>query len=273
MKRSLAVMMVVLAFQGCVKEVSWPVKENTPGKIVVEAVLTDEAGPQKVVLSYPVAQLNQVPEPATGATVIVSDGDSAWTLTENPAGSGNYRTPPGFSAQMGKIHTLRISLNGKIYSAKASMAAGSYFPEVKCLKNEGNDLYHVDWVANAFSTASPAMWELILDWSKVEGYTRLDSMQTHARMLFYTLPTLDVSQVFAPVMESVNFPAGTIITERRYSITPEYAEFIREPLLETSWTGGLFNTAAADVTTNLSGGACGFFAVCAVNELSVTVAE
>jgi hypothetical protein len=90
-------------------------------------------------------------------------------------------------------------------------------------------------------------------------------------MLFYTLPTLDVSEIFAPVMESISFPAGTIITERRYSLTPEHAEFLREMLLETSWTGGLFSVANSNVTTNLSEGAAGYFGACSVTSLSLTV--
>jgi hypothetical protein len=73
------------------------------------------------------------------------------------------------------------------------------------------------------------------------------------------------------MMQSVYFPAGTIISERRYSLTPEHAEFVREMLLETNWTGGLFTVAPANVITNMSDGAFGYFGACAVTELSVTV--
>ena len=151
------------------------------------------------------------------------------------------------------------------------MTEGSVFGELKYARNDENNLYYVDWVANAFSTGNAAMWELLIDWSMVPGYGNLDSLDTHARMLFYTLPTLDVSEVFAPMVQSVYFPAGTIITERRYSLTPQHAGFIREMLLETNWTGGLFTVAPANVSTNLSDGAFGYFGACAVTELSVIV--
>jgi hypothetical protein len=85
------------------------------------------------------------------------------------------------------------------------------------------------------------------------------------------LPTLDVSQIFSPEMEKVSFPAGTIINERRYSLTPEHAEFFRELLLETNWTGGLFSLSNANVITNLTEGAIGYFGVCSVTSLSLTV--
>jgi hypothetical protein len=90
-------------------------------------------------------------------------------------------------------------------------------------------------------------------------------------MLFYTLPTLDVSEIFAPEMEKILFPGGTIITERRYSLTPGHAEFIRELMLETNWTGGLFSLANSNVMTNLSDGAIGYFGACSVTSLSLTV--
>jgi hypothetical protein len=89
--------------------------------------------------------------------------------------------------------------------------------------------------------------------------------------LFYTLKTLDVSEVFAPAVEEISFPAGTIIEERRYSLTAAHAEYLRTLLSETTWQGGLFTTPSANVATNLSAGATGFFGVCAVTSLSVTV--
>jgi hypothetical protein len=262
-----------LAFlsQSCVKQTEWPVKSTAPKTVVVDAMLTDEVKTQQVRLTYTVSQLNQPSLPVTGASVIVSNEDSVWTLAENPAIPGIYLTPPAFSARLGKNYTLLISHENKIYSAKAAMLPGSFFPEVRYAKNETKNLYYVDWVANEFGTRDAAMWELLIDWSMVPGYENLDSLQNHARMLFYTLPTLDVSEVFAPMMETIYFPAGTMITERRYALTPGHAEFVRELLLETSWTGGLFNVASANVTTNMSNGALGYFGVCAVTELSVIV--
>ncbi len=272
MRTALTFVCLFTLLQGCVKETSWPVTNAPAPKIIVNAILTDEVRTHEISLTYTVTSLNEKPQPVIGAGVAISDEDSTWVLNENPADPGLYLTSPVFFARQGKNYTLLISLNGNIYSAKAAMVPGAYFRELKYARNEGTSLYHISWVANAFGTVgAAAMWELKLDWSKVPGYEHLDSIATHARMLFYTLPTLDVSEVFAPQVESVLFPAGTIIAERRYSLAPAHAGFIRELLLETAWTGGLFNGAAANVTTNLSNGAMGFFGVCAVNELSVTV--
>jgi len=262
---------LLLILMGCVKETSWPLKGDLPGKPIVDAIITDEVKVQRIRLTYPVAELNQAPKPVTGAGVLISNEDSTWQLSESPANSGIYCTPPYFFTRLKKNYTLLISAGGAVFTAKTTMTGGSLFGELKYARNGETNLYYVDWVANAFTLEQAAMWELLLDWSGVPGYEHVDSLDTHARMLFYTLPTLDVSEVFAPMMQKVLFPAGTNITERRYSLTPAHAEFIREMLLETNWTGGLFTTAPANVGTNLSGGAFGYFGACAVTELSVVV--
>ncbi|MDP1622855.1 MAG: hypothetical protein Q8M08_11015 [Bacteroidales bacterium] len=257
--------------QGCVKQTSWEPKDELTRMLIVDAIITDEVKVHQIKLTYPVSQLNQAPEPVAGAGVLISNEDSTWQLIESPVHSGIYNTPPFFFARLPKTYTLLISVEGKVYTAKTTMTPGAVFGELRYARNKDNNLYYVDWVANAFSAEKAAMWELLLDWTKVPGYEQLDSLENHARLLFYTLPTLDVSEVFAPMMESVFFPSGTIITERRYSLIPQHAEFIREMLLETNWTGGLFPVAPANVGTNMSNGAFGYFGACAVTELSLTV--
>jgi hypothetical protein len=151
------------------------------------------------------------------------------------------------------------------------MVPGKTFPELIYKKNDDNNLYYIDYVASSFEAENPAMWEILIDWSFVPGYENIDPEACKKKLLFYTLPTLDVSQVFAPLVEQVYFPAGTRIVERRYSLTDEHAAYIRTLLLETSWQGGIFPSDPANGISNLSEGAFGFFGICAVNSISLTV--
>ena len=61
-------------------------------------------------------------------------------------------------------------------------------------------------------------------------------------------------------MEVIKFPLGTKIVERKYSLNPGYTEFTRTDFPETNWKGGLFDSAPANIPTNLSKGAVGYFA-------------
>jgi len=263
------VLLILLA--GCVKQADWPLPDEPLTQVVVEAVLTDEQKVHTVALSHPVSVLNGTPPGVTGATVLISTADSLWFLTEDTVHQGNYLTDSTFVAALNREYSLEITWQEKNYSAKASMVPGKVFNELVYKKNEADNRYHIDWVASAFSVDFPAMWEIFIDWSFLPGFDTLDPATCQTRLLFYTLPTIDISQIFAPVVEQTYFPAGSRINERRYSLTPGHAEFLRELLLETNWQGGFFPTANANVMTNLSTGAIGYFGVCAVTELSMVV--
>jgi hypothetical protein len=273
MKRAILYILILAALAGCVKKTEWPLSGSVPGVIVVDGTLTDEVKKQSVRINYPVGNLNDTPVPVTGANVVINNEDSTWQLTEDPAGSGIYTTKDDFSAMPGKNYTLLIFYKENVYSAKASMIPGAVFDPLHYVKDDGDDLYQIDFVASTFNTGSSAMWEVLLDWSKVPGYEHADSASCHKQMLFYTLPTLDVSEIFPPGMQEITFPAGTMIAERRYSLSADHAAFIRSLLLETNWQGGLFCSAPANVETNMSNGAVGFFGVCAVTEIVFTISD
>jgi hypothetical protein len=271
MKRVLLFILILLSFSGCEKKTNWTLKGQPGNLIVVDGIITSEIKIQTLKLTFPVSELNAKPAPVTGAILQISDEDSVFHMTELPIGSGMYYSVPPFSASEGKNYTLLIFYGKQVISAKSVAPPAQVFNFLVYSKNKESGLYNISWVASSFSTGSPAMWEVLLDWSKVPGYQQADSTKNKARMLFYTLSTLDVSEIFAPSLESVSFPSGTKITETRYSLTPEYAEFIREVLLETQWQGSLFNTTPANVPTNLSAGGAGFFAVCGVSSIFQTV--
>ena len=273
MKRMVLYFLILLSFSGCEKKTDWALKGQASKLVVVDGIITGELKTQSLILTFPVSGLNAKPVPVTGANILISDEDSVFHMTEQPAGSGVYKSVFPFLAREGKNYSLLIFYGDQVISAKSAMAPASAFNFLVYSKDNDSELYYISWVGSSFSTEAPAMWEILLDWSKVPGYQQTDSTKCKARLLFYTLSTLDVSEIFAPLVKKVSFPAGTTINETRYSLTPEYAEFIREVLLETQWQGGLFNTIPANVPTNLSTGGAGFFAVCGVYSISQTVPQ
>jgi hypothetical protein len=273
MRRVFLYILILLSFSGCEKKTDWQLKGQVGKLIVLDGIITSDKKTQTLTLTFPVSELNAKPVPVTGANILISDEDSVFQMAEQPAGSGVYKSISEFQAREGKNYSLLIFSSDQIISAKSAIIPASIFNFLVYSKEDDSGLYHISWVASSFSTAPPAMWEVSLDWSKVPGYQHTDSAKCKARLLFYTLSTLDVSEIFAPSMEKVSFPAGTTITETRYSLTPGYAEFIREVLLETQWQGALFNTIPANVPTNLSAGGAGFFAVCGVSSISQNVPQ
>lgn len=270
MKRAWLYILLFL-ITACAKEADWTPKESSQEIIIVEGTITNESRTQYIKLHHSQTDQNVSPVPVSGAEVIINNVDSTWQLYEDPEEAGKYISESLIVAQLGKNYSLIILYQNHFYSALSYMVPGKTFLELSYEKNEDDDLYHINYVASAFEEDDPAMWEIQVDWSSVPGYQGFPIEETRKRLLFYTLTTLDVSQIFAPLVEEISFPAGTKINQRRYSLNPQHADFVRSLLLETSWQGGVFPSDPANVITNLSEGAMGYFGVCAVNSLSLTV--
>ncbi len=267
--KNLAVLLLFFLLISCQKQTDWDLKTQAGDALVVEGIITSENKSQSIRISHTTSALDVNPLPVSGATVVVNDGDSVHVFTEQSSQSGVYNA--NFIGKEGSQFSLIINNQGKIYSAKSFMEPSVIFHPLTYSYNESKKLYQIDNVGASFNYTQNAMWEIWLDWSAVPGYENQNPANCKARLLYYTLPTLDVSEVLAPQMQQVYFPAGTIIVEKRYSINAEYAAFLRALLSETTWTGGMFDSNHANLPSNISSGALGFFAACGVSTLSMTV--
>lgn len=250
---------VLLLFTACEKEVSWPVN-GIGEEVIVEGMVTDEYRHHLIRLSKPVTDINAEAEPLTGAEVYISTSDSVYLFKEDTVNSGYYYSEQAFAGMPGTEYNLFISERSRIITSKATMTQGKDF-DILQYSPDSDSLFTITWVTDAYTPSEPAMYEVLLNWSDVPGYRQLPTQETTARLLYYSLPTVDVSQIFAPDQEIVTFPEGTLITETRYSLTPSHADFLRALLSETSWQGGLFNTVPAGIPDNISNGT-GYFSAC-----------
>jgi hypothetical protein len=272
MYRVLAIIFTLLAFASCEKKTDWPIQKQELSQVVVDGIITDEFKTQSIRIMYSFDTLNQTPSPVDNAEIIVSGNGNVYHFHELTGNPGTYLSDLQFSGIVGQDYSLLVTISDRVYSAKASMESGTdTFISAKYEQDPSSGLFHFYWGSDPYTPLMPAMYVLLLDWSHVAGYSTMDSATTHARLLYYSLPTLDVSQLFAPAMETVKFPAGTKIIERRYSLTKEYAAYIRALLLETTWQGGYFTTASANVPSNLSSGALGYFAACSISSRTEVV--
>lgn len=260
------VLATLLVFASCEMENSWENTQPVTKSVVVDAILIDQNIRQTIQLHRAISILNETPEPISQAQVQVSSDEKVYNFTETPIGSGVYISDSAFQCTTQFEYSLIATVDEIVYTAKARMKPVQDFEKATVKFNTSKNLYYLSWIASTFSEINPAMYEISLDWSGVSGYENLPFLETHAKVYGYTLQTIDVSQVLPPAIESVQFPAGTLITERKYSLTNEHSAFLRGMLLETSWQGGLFNTSSAKVPTNISNGGLGFFAVCSVLE-------
>lgn len=269
MKKLFIFLILLVLLASCEEENSWDLQSGNNDFIVVDGIITNELKAQTITLSKPVVHLNEKPVPVSGAIIQVSTTQQVHTFSEDPANPGTYISDNAFMGIKNRTYSLLITLGNKVYSAKAVLAPAvliTAIDNIRYQKNADDNLYHITKLPTSYRPVKAAMYELLLDWSGAPGFESSNPDSCKSKLYYYTLPTLDVSEVFAPTLETVTFPKGTTITERKYALTDEHAAFIRALLLETTWTGGYFNTAAANVPTNLSEGALGFFGACGVTE-------
>ena len=271
MKKYFLFILIIFVSLSCEKKVEWELQNEDNELIYVDGIITNELKKQTIKLTRIMSDPNEEPVPVSDAIVLVMIGDSVIEFNEEVANSGIYQTANPVKGIVEQPYFLRIIYEGINYTANSFMHPGLNFIPLKYSQINSTNNYRINWVAPAFHPNRTAMFEILLDSSDIPPYNTQDPELSKARLLYYTLPSLDVSEIFAPQLENLVFPQGTTIIEKRYSLTYAHAEFIREVLLETNWNGGLFGSTSANVPTNLSKGAAGFFGACGVTVDTIIV--
>lgn len=267
----------VFLLEQCTEKINIKLENNQP-HLVVEGMVTNEATVKTIRLSTTTDYFyTQVAPAVTLAKVTLNDDKTSVMLIENPANNGIYVTPAIYTGIPGTKYTLNIELqnaiNGqKVFSASETMPK-AYSPDSIQM------LYHPDW-------GKSGSWETQLylqdppgaNYYSFRGY-RNDTLVTdtisNVRISddkFYDnryvrgMPTLFWNQ------EHIS---EKIIQEDKIklqvgSITKEYYTFLDELKQEVNPKNPLFSGPSANVSTNISNGAYGYFSVCAVSYISTT---
>lgn len=247
--------LVFLLFVSCEAERDWDLQSGSLPVIVVDGILTNEKKAHEIRLTHPVTEMNQTPEPVLGAVVAVFDGSKVYILNEDPVKPGLYKTIPEFRALYGKRYMLYIKFQDQEYTAKASMKPVTPLKPMNI--SPVGELFKIELQ----ESDEPSMVEVYLDWSHLSGYKDKSTDENQAKLVFYSLNSIDVNEMFKPGKETVLFPGGTKILRKKYSLSDDHQKFLRTMLSETEWKGGVFDVLPGNVYTNLSEGAVGFFAV------------
>ena len=258
---SLLLILLPLLYFSCEEKTDWELDTNEPKVIVVEGVLTNERKAHEVRISRPMADLNGTPQPVSGAFVAIwetdqSDNNRAHRLHE--VQPGRYLTDSTIRAVFGKLYTLFILYQGQEYTGSSYMVSVDALLPLKYHKVPGEEFWYE---LNFSETDQPSMMEINLNWGHLPGFRNLPREETRARIVYYTVKSIDVNKIFKPAKERVPFPVGTRVYRRQYSMNQEQEDFVRSLMAETEWRGGLFDVQPGNVRTNLSPGAVGYFSV------------
>jgi hypothetical protein len=255
-----------LLFYGCIEEIKIDeLVGPTSGRLVVEGLITDQFMAHQVRLTrvnnaLPVNPALTVP----GAKVTIADGDNTWILSEQTEGSGIYVTDAQVRGEAGKTYTLTVAIGAETYYASDTMEPADEFDE--------HDTYLRDYMgkgSNGYYLGGP----LVLYGDDLPGRITYEvkDMPVDSILTYYSFPGVDPDNVFPTFTEQIFFKPGSELKQTKYSLSRKHYLFIRAMLLEVKYYGGFVGSVRANVPTNLSEGALGFFGASATRSRSIKV--
>lgn len=275
MKKLLLIIIVpLLIATSCTERIDIELDE-TFTRLIVYGTLTTDTSRHYIELSKTTSYYyNQAPPPVMNAIVEISDnlGNSLLLTEERP---GLYATPPSFFVLTGRIYTLRIELeediNGhRFYEATSAVNTinpidsiglvyqplwgEKGFYEVTCYYQDSptRDFYMFDIYKNG---------ELLTD-TITKRIVVSDEFFNGSYTNGIGVGFLDQSKE-----REVLYPGDTI-TFRGSNVTEEYYTFIWTLQQETGFQTPLFSGPPANIQSNLSNGATGFFTAFSVSYAS-----
>ena len=255
----------IFILSSCEKAFDWQYQNENSKILVVESIITNENKNQTVSLSWVRANPNDAAIPVTNASVNVTMAGNTYLFNHDALNPGNYISQQAFIGVVDMPINIEIVVDGQIYTGTDKMIPVTPSQRIKFKQVSTTDtLYEVTAVASTLSSTEQAMWEISIDWSSLPAYQNKPADSCKASLFYYDLKTIDVSEVFAPVKQTLEFPKGATVVQTKYSLSPEHAEFRRSMLLETEWRGGMFDVSPGTVLTNIKGNAVGFFGASSV---------
>ncbi len=251
-------LVMTLMLISCEERIDWNYNITDSGKLVVEAIITDEYKYQEVVLSLSRDDINGTQIPATGTIINLISENETYSFRENTSSPGTYLSENPFAGKLNKIYILEIKWENNTYRSKSIMKPVAPMNKIT-FKQTVDNKFTIDEVAPQYSPDEQAMYEIDIDWSHIEN-----SDSAKAKLYFFTFKTIDVNEIFRPAKEIVKFPRGSIVIETKYSLNSQMAAYFRAMSMETQWQGGVFDEASGELPSNISNGALGLFGMSSV---------
>ncbi len=267
--------LVVLVFLTCIlssceEKIDLDLNEDEEfQRLVVEGWFTDEPGKQRVDLTLTTSYFqNQLAPRAEGAIVSVTDGETTWDYSETAPGI--YETEDGVAGEPGKTFTLSIEYKDMDYSTESYMRPTAPIDSIafEFIEEEEEDLpdyYDVFiWMQELPGIGDSYMWL-----TEINGHPLRDTL---TELSFETDEIYDGNYIEGVQIEYIDLindmGAGDEFTITQYNIGTEAYDVFIGIMNETDWNGGLFDAPPANVNTNLTGGALGYWGAAGVSSRS-----
>jgi hypothetical protein len=281
MKTYLYILSIFLVFlSACTERMDFDLNTGENNRLVVDGGITNVSEIQTIKLTRSTDFLINEEAPAElGATVYVAGGGDVFYFYDAD-NDGVYETETEVAGTPGNNYTLHIELENKeYYTAHCFMdpiesidsLQYEYVEEFIPTEDGPPELeyvYKIYLFADEPETPGDHyMWDLFID-------NELDSDTLREKVFTDDLTVngnyISYFDVFWIADEDITEDI-TEITVQMMSITKEQYEHHLALMLETDWKGGPFEGPPANVPTNISNGALGFFYANAISSYTIEV--
>lgn len=257
-------------FIACTEELDTDYSGNSNNRLVVDGRITTDTMAHTIKLSRTVDFNASGIVMEEGAAVTISDGENLISLNE--VEPGIYQTSPDVYGETGKIYALNIKLeSGEEYTASSKLNSISTIDSIRFVR-ESFSFIEKDHYIVYFYGQEPAekgnhyFWNLYLNDSLYNDTIDESRFESDIFVNGQYIYDFDIYWVD---LEEVPWDT-TEVTLEMMSIPEAYNSYLIEVFSETSRRGGPFDPTPANVSTNISNGAIGFFYAAAVTRKSIT---
>jgi len=250
-------MMILLV--SCEQETSYVFPQGDLPEIAVECVLTNELLKHEITVTELSSMINETPKPVDNANIIVFSENIRMPYSYNKS-TQSYMPRDSFRAIFNTMYYLQITYAGNEYKAESKSWYVSPVDTIELVKSDIENAFHIK---DSYDSAEEAMWEFNIETPNGEKY----------KLYRYSFDNISSNQIFAPEKQKIYIPIGSLLAWKKYSLTEDYADYLRSLLSETEWNGGYFDVERGETITNLTEGAVGFFGTCSVLKGEFVVKE
>lgn len=265
-------LLIGLFAQSCTEEIDLELNDAQP-RLVVDGKLTSDTTEHLIILTKTTSYFYDEQAPViSGADLSITDGTNTYQLIENPVGSGKYFTQPGMFGQAGKTYTLNIKnvdIDGdgknEEYQAVETMKNVFYIDSARA--EYANIFGMSGYRIFGFAQEPPTVGDYYMWNYYINGELRSDTLN---KVVFNSDELVNGNYMYNLEMAFItDGQPGDTLTIETMAITKEYYDFIISFFIETQWSGGGFGGPPANINTNISNGALGYFNAGAVSRYSL----
>ncbi len=266
---------IYLLISSCSEVIDLELNSDNNNRLVVEGSITDQYKIQWVKLTRTSSYfINKQANPEVGAIVTISDKDTTFNLIDEN-NKGFYTTDKKIAGIAGKTYTLNIQLtDGGTYTAESFLKPILKMDSINYEYRKTDDpfddalLYHINlFMQEPQPIGDYYLWEIFID-----GVHESDTLRKKSFVSDEFINGSYIANVPIYLIENTKILNDTSIVKiQMLSISKEEYDFMLAVLLETDYSGAGFNGPPANIPSNISNGAVGFFGAAAVTEDSVFV--